>query len=242
MNILLTNDDGFYADGLNFLKDYFSKTNKHKIFIVAPDSEKSGFSHSITLKDTIRLVKHIDNLWVLKGTPVDCVTLALLGLVPEKIDWVISGVNNGPNIGKDIIYSGTVGAARQGGLHNLPSMAISVNSWGESIYFDNVQYFMDNYFEKLMKNNRGDFIYNVNIPNIPNESLKGVKKTIPCHSHYYQDELESFDSPGQGKYFWIKGTYPIFENDEGTDAGAIKTGFISVSGVKFLPEAAEFEL
>lgn len=242
MNILLTNDDGFFAEGLNFLKDYFSRKNEHKIFIVAPDSEKSGYSHSITLKDTIRLVKHIDNLWILKGTPVDCVTLALLGLVPEKIDWVVSGVNNGPNIGKDIIYSGTVGAARQGGLHNLPSMAISVNSWGENIHLDNVEYFMESYFENLMKKNPGNFIYNVNIPNISKDSLKGVKKTVPCHSHYYQDELCSFDSPGQGRYFWIKGAYPIFENDEGTDAGAIKTGFISVSGVKFLPESAEFEL
>ncbi len=241
MNILLTNDDGFYAEGLNFLKEYFEKT-EHRIFIVAPDSEKSGFSHSITLKDTIRLVKHKDNLWVLKGTPVDCVTLALLGLVPEKIDIVVSGVNHGPNIGKDTIYSGTVAAARQGGLHNIPSIALSVNTWGEPIYFENVKYFMENYFFKLMLKKISGYFYNVNFPNIKFEDLKGIKKTIPCQSHYYKDELVSFDSPNHGKYFWIKGDYPIFENDEGTDAGAVKNGYISVSAIKFLPETIDFEL
>ena len=241
MNILLTNDDGFYADGINFLKKYFENKG-HSVFVVAPDSEKSGFSHSITLKDTIRLVKHFDNVWVIRGTPVDCVTLALLGLVQTKIDCVVSGVNHGPNIGKDIIYSGTVAGARQGGLHNITSMALSVNSWGEEIDFTIVEKFLNDYFEKLAQKKDLKFIYNVNFPNIKSDKIKGVKKTTPCHSHYYQDELISFESPGHGKYFWIKGDYPLFENDEGTDAEAVKNGYISVSGVKFLPEAVDFEL
>ena len=95
MNILLTNDDGYKAEGINFLKEYFIKKN-HQVFIVAPDQEKSGTSHSITYKDSIRLVEQNDNLWVLKGSPADCVILALLGLVPEKIDVVISGINHRP--------------------------------------------------------------------------------------------------------------------------------------------------
>jgi len=237
MNILLTNDDGYKAEGLLYLNNYFLRKG-HKVFVVAPDSEKSGFSHSITLKECVRLVMQFDNFWVIKGTPVDCVTLASLGILGEKMDIVVSGINHGPNIGKDIIYSGTVGAARQGGLHEIPSMSISINTWGEKIDFDSVEFFLDDYFEKLMKKNDASFIYNVNFPNLPIDKIKGVKKTIPCHKHYYQDELIIHDIPNFGKYFWLKGNKPVFEEDEGTDAKAVLDGFISVSPIKILPESA----
>ena len=241
MNILLTNDDGYKADGLIFLKEYF-ESKDYNVFVVAPDSEKSGFSHSVTLKDTIRLVYHKDNVWALRGTPADCVNVALLGLVEQKIDIIVSGINHGPNIGKDIIYSGTVGAARQGALQNIPSIAFSVNSWGEEIEFENIKYFLDNYFERLMQKNTGNFLYNVNFPNIHPSLLKGVKQTVPCHHHFYHDKLLCFDSGNNGKYFWIKGDHPIFEKDEKTDADAMKNGYISVTAVKILPEAYEIDL
>ncbi len=234
MNILLTNDDGYQAEGINFLKSYFENKN-YNVFMVAPDSEKSGFSHAVTMNDTIRLVYQNENIWALKGTPVDCVNLARLGLLPEdKIDIVVSGVNHGANIGKDIIYSGTVAAARQGGLLNIPSIALSSNAWGEEIRYENVLYFLDNYFTKIMSKNDGSFIYNVNFPN--KKEVKGVKKTKPCHHHFYQDSLLCFDAGYNGKYYWLKGDYPIFEKDDGTDAGAIKSGYISVSAIKILPE------
>lgn len=240
MNILLTNDDGYLAEGIQFLKKYFEKQN-HNVFLVAPDSERSGFSHSVTLKDTIRLVYHKDNVWALKGTPVDCVNLALLGVIPEKkIDIIVSGINHGANIGKDIIYSGTVGAARQGGLLNIPSIALSANTWGEDIVYDNIQYFLDNHFESIMAKNKGDFIFNVNFPNL--KTIKGVKKTKPCHHHYYNDTLLCYDSGYNGKYYWLKGDYPVFEKDEGTDAGAVKNGYISISAIKILPEDMDIDI
>ena len=156
MNILLTNDDGFSAKGLNYLKDYFSKNN-HKVFIVAPDREKSGTSHSITYKDSIRLIEQKDNLWVLKGSPADCVILALLGLVPEKIDIVISGINHGPNIGRDIIYSGTAAAARQAGFSDIPAMAMSINAWKGDFHFDIAGGFLDKYFDKFNPQHQASF-------------------------------------------------------------------------------------
>ncbi len=240
MNILLTNDDGYLAEGIDYLKKYFEKKN-HKVFLVAPDSEKSGFSHSVTLKDTIRLVYHKDNVWALKGTPADCVNLALLGVIPEsKIDVVVSGINHGANIGKDIIYSGTVGGARQGGLAGIPSIALSANTWGEDIDYKNAEYFLDNFFEKIMKKNDGSFIYNVNFPNTP--TVKGAKKTKPCHNHFYKDSLLCFDSGYNGKYYWLKGDYPVFEKDEGSDACAIRNGYISISPIKILPEDIDVDI
>ena len=180
MNILLTNDDGYQAQGINFLKCYFEKKG-HSVFIVAPDREKSGSSHSITLKDSIKLVKHKDNIWVLRGTPADCVMLALLGLVPKKIDIVVSGVNHGPNIGRDIIYSGTAAGARQGGFSGLPSIALSINVWNDDIYLEIVKNFLDKYFERLVNFSKRKLFYNINFPNLPINQIKGVQKTVPCH-------------------------------------------------------------
>ncbi|MCK4795924.1 MAG: 5'/3'-nucleotidase SurE [Spirochaetes bacterium] len=240
MNILLTNDDGYQAKGIIFLKDYFKKKG-HSVFTVAPDREKSGASHSITLRDTIRLIKEKDNEWVIRGTPADCVILGLLGLVPEKINIVISGVNHGPNIGRDIIYSGTAAGARQGGLSGIPSIALSVNAWKGDFYLDSVEDFLDKYFEKLINSSGKNFFYNINFPNLPLNKIKGIQKTIPCHKHYYQDELVHFDSPIQGRYYWVNGRSPAFELEDGTDAKAIKNGFISVSPVKIFPEAMKID-
>jgi 5'-nucleotidase len=241
MNILLTNDDGYQAEGIRFLNEYFTK-NGHNVFVVAPDRERSGVSHAITLRDTIRLMHQKDNLWVLQGNPADCVIMALLGLVPEKIDLVVSGVNHGPNIGRDIIYSGTAAGARQGGLSGLPSIALSVNCWTGQMYLEPVRTFLDKYFERLVKAAKSSFFFNVNFPNIPQEKIKGVMLTRPCHRHYYQDELVSFDSPTQGKYFWVTGSKPSYQLEDGTDAKALKEDHISVSAVKVFPEAVQTDL
>ncbi|MBN2545496.1 MAG: 5'/3'-nucleotidase SurE [Spirochaetes bacterium] len=241
MNILLTNDDGYQAEGLNFLLNYFSN-KKHKVFTVAPDIEKSGCSHSLTFSDTIRLVEHKQNLWALKGTPVDCVILGLLGLVPEKIDIVISGINHGPNIGRDILYSGTAAAARQAGLSGMPAIALSINAWRPKFIFDTIAVFLDKYFNKLLNADFKNYFFNINFPNISFDKIKGVKKTIPCINHYYQDELIHFDSPYQGRYYWVKGSNPVYKLEEGTDAYAVKNDFISVSAVKIFPEAVDFDI
>ncbi len=241
MNILLTNDDGYKAEGLNYLLTYFIGKG-HKVFTVAPDTEKSGCSHSLTFSDTIRLVEHKDNIWALKGTPVDCVILGLLGLVHEKIDIVISGINHGPNIGRDILYSGTAAAARQAGFSGVRAIALSINAWRPKFIFDTVGVFLDMYFEKLSNMDFKNYFFNINFPNIPSDKIKGIKKTIPCKNHYYQDELIHFDSPYQGRYYWVKGSNPSYKLEDGTDAFAVKNDYISVSAIKIFPEGVDFKL
>jgi 5'-nucleotidase len=242
MNILLTNDDGYHADGINYLKKYFEDKGEN-VFIVAPDKEKSGAGHSITLHDAIRLIKHTENVWALRATPADCVVMALLGLVPEKIDVVISGINHGPNIGRDILYSGTAACARQGGFSGIPSIALSMNAWRGPYHFEVVGDFLDKNFGKIISSyNNCDFFYNINIPNVPLSEIKGIQITKPCKKHYYQDSLIHFDSPSQGRYYWVDGAMPVYELEEGTDAKAVKSGFISVSPIKVFPEKADVNI
>lgn len=241
MNILLTNDDGFNASGLNFLKEYFNNKG-HNVFVVAPDGEKSGYSHKITFNDAVRLVKQEDKTWVLKGSPADCILFALIGVVPEKIDVIISGINHGPNIGQDIMYSGTVAAARQGCFHNVPSFALSANTFKDDIIFENVKIFLDKYFIDLYKLSDCSFFYNINFPNIKPSEVKGAMNTKICHNHYYQDKLYFFDAPLQGKYYWLGAGEPIYNREEGTDAKALKEGFISITAVKLLPESVTLDL
>ena len=241
MNILLTNDDGYQAPGINYLKDYFTKKN-HKVFVVAPDTEKSGSSHSITLRDAIKLVEKKDNLWVLKGTPADCVILATLGLIDEKIDAVVSGINHGPNIGRDTIYSGTAGAARQGSLQEIPSFALSMNSWNHDVNLDAVGDFLDEYFDKLLQNIKEDCFYNINFPNKPKDQIKGVKSVFACPNHYYQSELVHFDSPVQGRYYWVDGNAPNYDIDDDTDACALRNGYIAVSLIKIFSDSLKVKL
>ncbi len=239
MNILLTNDDGFSAEGLLVLKRYFEKKSEHNIFIVAPDTEKSGFSHSITFTELTKLVKQHDNTWIIRGTPADCVNLALLGMVEEKIDLVISGINHGPNMGRDTLYSGTVGAARQAAFYNVPSIALSLNTWSgdkNREHFDNVAPFFDKHFDTLIKNIDTNFVFNINFPNIAYENIKGVKNTKPYHEEHYNDELFLVDAQHLGKYYGVKWRHKFVELDSEFDASAVRDGFISVSALKILPE------
>jgi 5'-nucleotidase len=241
MNVLLTNDDGYQADGLNFLKEYFEKRGD-TVFVVAPDGERSGYSHSITLKDAIHLKKQYDNVWALNGTPADCVQLALLGMVPGHIDVVVSGVNHGPNIGKDVIYSGTVGGARQGGLHDIPSFAMSSNAWNADINFEPITWFLNNCFDQLIPQYDGTFFYNINFPNKPLKEIQGITKSTLCNNHWYTDTLHHYDSPHQGRFFWIGADEPRFEQHEGTDAETIVNDKITVSAINNLPGSRNFSL
>lgn len=241
MRILITNDDGYRAEGIVFLSNYL-KEKGHKIYIIAPETEKSGCSHSLTFSDSIKLVYNNENLWAIRGTPVDCVLLGILSIIPEKVDFVISGINHGPNIGKDIIYSGTAAAAREAGFNGIKSIALSMNAWRPKFFFETAKDFLDKYLDKLFKLSYENYFLNINFPNIPKENIKGIKITKPCINHYFQDEIIHFDSPFQGRYYWIKGSNPSYKLQEDTDAYAVKNGYISVTPVKIFPEASETKI
>ncbi len=236
MNILLTNDDGYLAKGINYLKDYFTARGDN-VVMIAPDNQKSGFSHAITLTDSVRVVIDRDNLKVLKGTPADCVNFGFLGICPFKIDIVLSGVNHGPNLGSDIIFSGTAAGARQGAFHGVPSFALSIDNWDNDPIVEQVGDFLDRHFDNLLKSYQKGSFYNINFPNLTPDKIQGVSKTVPCPKRHYIDNLVSFDSPSQGKYLWIEGRSPEIPVDHGTDAYAIRMNEISVSSVKIYPES-----
>lgn len=241
MRILITNDDGYRAEGINFLANYL-KEKKHEVYIVAPETEKSGCSHSLTFSDSIKLITQQDNLWVIRGTPVDCVLVGLLSLAPKEIDIVISGINHGPNIGRDIMYSGTAAAAREAGFNGVKSIALSMNAWRPKFMFEVAKEFLDKYLEKLINLDYKNYFLNINFPNISKNDVKGTKITKPCINHYFQDEIIHFDSPFQGRYYWIKGSNPAYKLEEDTDAFAVKNEYISVSAIKIFPESTECKI
>lgn len=236
MNILLTNDDGYEAEGLGFLKDYFDRKG-HQVYISAPDREKSGFSHSVTIKDEIRLVKEFETGCVLRGTPADCVFVAVNEIFKNKIDVVVSGINHGRNVGRDIFFSGTIGAARQGAFSGLTSFALSMEITARPLQFDIVDSFLDTHFEKLVNKAAGrNFFYNINFPNISRSELAGVKVTVPSADYSYEQTLERYNSPFQGSYFWVSGTHINYTEDPETDIWAIRNNFISLTPLQLLPD------
>jgi 5'-nucleotidase len=235
MKILLTNDDGIKSPALLALSDYLSK--EHEIWIFAPDSEKSGSSQSITLRKSIRTKKIKEREFTCNGTPVDCIILAFHGLVKEKIDMVISGPNLGPNLGTDILYSGTIGAARQAALMGYPSIAVSLNSY----YFLPIhQYalaFIANNLSKFYHLSSKDHFLNINFPEKLDNHLKAAI-TFPS-IRIYRDKLELVDMPGSDgeMHYRIASDPPGAHSASGSDSDIISSGMISLSPITLHPNS-----
>ncbi|HBD95197.1 MAG: 5'/3'-nucleotidase SurE [Spirochaetes bacterium GWF1_31_7] len=235
MKIVLTNDDGYLADGILFLETYFLSKG-HEVYTIAPDKERSGASHSLTFRDSIKLVKTEANKWVLNSTPADCIHFGFLGILPIRPDVVISGINHGYNLGVDTIYSGTVGAARQAALSGIPSIALSSAVINNTINSPLIKNFFDIHLDQIFNQLSTDYVININFPHCSYADLKGIKQTRLSHKHAYSDNLVTFDSPQQGRYYWINGEKPNFDTDENTDSGAINADYISITLINPMPE------
>lgn len=252
MNILLTNDDGYKSDGLMKLAKKLSE--KHKVFIVAPDSNRSAVSHHYSMFNQSTIKKYEGNLWTCSGYPADCVFTGLAGaLFPEKIDVVISGINYGPNMGTDIVYSGTCAAARQATLQNYPAIALSIDpvSWEkagkEGFKFDALIDFVDKNLEKLISLVKKDVpraFVNVNGASL--DSYKGALLLDDICQRKYDDHLQleaadSVDVAENSKTADIKEleTYKtrlVFGNNttdsvEGQDYKVCRDGYIAVTRI-----------
>ena len=256
MKILICNDDGYQSEALLFLQKYFSERG-HEVYVVAPYKEQSGKSQSITIADGMMLIKEAENFWVLDGTPTDCVTVGLCGLLPVKPDLVISGINLGYNIGMDTLYSGTVSVAKEAVIHDCPAIAFSsgIAHNGEDtlgvtschINYEQISKFLDKHFDSLVqsakthpKNNR--HLINVNFPG-GTKPFAGIKRCIPSKQTRYKDEIVTFKSPVGKEYVWIKGE--LCENNDSqllTDISAIRAGYVSVSAINVLPEDSGIEI
>ncbi len=233
MNILITNDDGINAEGLVALKAELDKIGQ--VFVVAPDRPRSACGHSITLHKPLRVEKVVlsdgSAGYSSSGTPSDCVSLALLGVIDEPIDLVVSGINHGPNLGWDLTYSGTVSAAMEGAIMGVRSFAISVANYATRIDYSTAARFASELALKLYEHNLPEStLLNVNVPDIAASEIKGVSITRQGKRHY-SGQLEKRVDPMGRDYYWLGGDIPRDYLDHGTDVHAISEGWVSVTPV-----------
>jgi len=234
MHILVTNDDGVYAPGLFALAQALMKVGK--VTIVAPDRNWSASGHVKTMHRPLRvksvtLHKQVAAL-ATDGAPSDCVALALLGLVPEKIDLVVSGINTNANIGHDVTYSGTVTAAMEAAIWNLPGIAVSLetpeNHHGEMEYGPAARAAAHIVEQVAAHGLPEGVLLNVNVPHLPESEIKGILITRQG-LRVYRDELVRREDPHGKPYYWIGGDAPTGVRENGTDFGALSAGYISIT-------------
>jgi len=226
MIILLSNDDGIHSEGLTALEE--SVRHVGEIYTVAPDRAQSSMSHALTLHRPLRVHDLGARRLSVDGTPVDCVKLALTGLLPVRPELVISGINKGPNLGDDIIYSGTVSAAIEGALLGIPAIAVSLVTF-KDFDFRAAAEFTATLVQRIAeKGIPPKTLLNVNVPPVPKPDLKGWRVTRMGKRHYSENIVERIDPRGV-KYYWIGGDYLGFSNDEGTDCQAVHEGYVSVT-------------
>ncbi|MFW7379087.1 MAG: 5'/3'-nucleotidase SurE [Oligoflexus sp.] len=224
--ILLSNDDGFDAKGLQFLIDGLA--SQARLMVVAPAYERSGASHSISLKVDMALQERAPSHFAFDGTPVDCVQFGLRNLVPEKPDLIISGINHGANLANDTLYSGTVGAAMVGAAAGIPSIAVSLVDYrhkGEN-HFANALTVLS----ELLKiwHHLDDFqkrVININVPNIPAEEFRGIK-VAQLGERIYGEEFHPGEIPNTFRYFHEE---PINFGGHDFDVTEIQNGFATLS-------------
>jgi len=230
MNILLTNDDGIHAKGLLVLKNKLKL--KHNIFVCAPDDQRSATSHSMTLGNPIRIKEiYIDNerCYSCSGFPADCVFLGVLELFKHiKIDLVVSGINLGANLGFDISYSGTVGAAKEGLSYGIPSVATSITTHDKNANFSVAADYTVDIIHKLFENNiQKNCIYNINVPNLPKEEIKGIKCTNMSGVRY-DSKIDKRTDPFNEDYYFITGEL-FDEHPINSDSHSVKENYVSVT-------------
>ena len=233
INILLTNDDGIYAEGLLALKAAMESVGT--VHVVAPDRPRSASGHSITLHKPLRIsrVRLPDGSYgySTSGTPSDCVSLGVLDIAGAKVDIVLSGINRGPNLGWDLTYSGTVSAAMEAVMIGIPAIAISIASYDDDISYDYAAEFAAHLARLVLTHELPpDTLLNVNVPNQPSEYITGIEVTRQGKRRYSGKVDKRIDPMGRA-YYWLGGNAAIDELDEGTDVKAIADDKISVTPV-----------
>lgn len=229
MLALLTNDDGYQAEGLIRLSREISKICE--VLVVAPLADQSGAGHSLTLQRPLRISKVRENFYHVDGTPTDAVMVALYGILKNrKPDILISGINGGPNMGDDVTYSGTVAAAFEGAILEIPSIAVSCVEL-EGTDFLRAARFTRKLAGKVFAEGLPTFsLLNVNIPNPKNGRYAGVKFTRLGKRVYHDILVENIDPRGK-KYYWIGGE-PEWEDYDHSDYSAISKGYVSITPLK----------
>lgn len=229
MKILISNDDGYLATGINALTDALELVAD--VVVVAPDRNRSAASSSLTLHTPLRVSEVAKNRYKVDGTPSDCVHLALTGFLDDEPDLVVSGINHGANLGDDVIYSGTVAAALEGRFLGLPTIAVSLV--GHDLkHFDAAARVASELVQKIERSAlASDVVLNVNVPNRPYDELQGIRATRLGFRHKSEQILKDLDPYGRPIY-WVGPAGQGQDAGEGTDFYAIEQGAVSVTPLR----------
>jgi 5'-nucleotidase len=232
MNILLTNDDGIDAPGMRALAA--SLPSGHKAVIVAPASEKSATSHSISLGQKLRVEESVRNgisSYAVHGTPADCVKFALSELRKTDFDLILSGINQGANTGVSVYYSGTISAAREGLINRIPAVAVSLCSKISLDFIPSMEItsrVVEAYGAGLMPK---DTLISINVPALPKERIKGVKITKQAASRFIEEFVTEHEHDGK-KVYTLAGEIELYDPDGTSDEEAVNDGYISITPLK----------
>jgi len=224
VKILISNDDGYQAEGIKTLTQYLSQD--HEVIVVAPNKNKSAASSSLTLNKPLQPIKVAENIYSIDATPSDCVHLALCGFLKDDIDLVVTGINFGANLGDDVIYSGTVAGAIEGRFLGLPSVAISLASW-EGKHFDSAGRVAQQVINQIHTSQLShDTVLNVNVPDVPYEDIQGFQTTRLGKRHMSEESIQDQENPS---LYWIGENGKESDNGVGTDFHAIANNYVSIT-------------
>jgi len=224
--ILLSNDDGYFAPGIEALADALG--GLADITVVAPERDRSGASNSLTLDRPLHLRRAANGFYFVNGTPTDCVHLAVTGMLDQQPDMVVSGINLGANMGDDTIYSGTVAAAMEGHLLGMPSIAISLAT-KVGAHFATAARVAREMVERFQ---RAEFhapvLLNINVPDLPWDEIKGIRVTRLGRRHKAEPVVKQV-SPRNETVYWVGAAGAAADAGEGTDFHAVANGYISIT-------------
>lgn len=229
MRILVTNDDGIHSPGLTALAESLAALGE--VWVVAPDRERTAVAHAVTLHKPLRLHKLAPRTFSVNGTPVDCVNLAVLKVMPKPPDVVVSGINKGVNLGDDVLYSGTVSGAMEGTILGIPSIAVSQEGQQTFRFSVGAEYAARVVRLVLEQGLPPETLLNVNVPNRALRSIKGVRVTCLSRRRFDNPIIEKLDPHGR-KYYWIAGTRISWSRSQDADHEAVEEGRVSITPIR----------
>jgi 5'-nucleotidase len=234
--ILITNDDGINAPGIRTLIDVMSELGK--VVVVAPDSPQSAMGHAITINNTLYINKiSKENATIeeysCSGTPVDCVKIAVNEILKQKPDLCVSGINHGSNSSINVIYSGTMSAAVEGGIEGIPSIGFSLLDYNWNADFEPVKNAIRKIASEVLKNKLPDgVVLNVNFPKLKEHEFKGTRVCRQAKA-IWQERFDKRQTPIGKDYYWLTGEFINLDKGEDTDEWALANGYISIVPVQF---------
>ena len=239
--ILVINDDGINAPGIRALIDVAKEFGN--VTIVAPDKPQSGMGHAITLDSTLRIKKiEIEgaDAYACSGTPVDCVKIAVNKILPKKPNLIVSGINHGSNSSINVIYSGTMSAALEGSLENIPSIGFSLLNHSIDADFTAAKHYAQKIISQVLNNNKNKALcLNVNIPYLSTELIAGIKVCRQAKGNWKEEYDERTDPVGR-TYYWLTGKFVLEDNGKDTDEWALTNNYVSV--VPIQPDVTAYNL